>query len=53
MKPGTRERRQENRGRHEKNLGARGVPGAPAAGKMTPQEDKNIPTSDAFDGHAA
>ena len=36
-----------------KNLGPRGIPGAPDTAKMTPQEDKNIPKSGEFDGHSA
>ena len=36
-----------------KNLGPRGVPGAPDTAKMTAQEDKNIPKSGEFDGHTA
>ena len=36
-----------------KNLGPRGVPGAPDTAKMTPWEDKNIPKSGEFEGHTA
>jgi hypothetical protein len=36
-----------------KNLGPRGIPGAPDTAKMTRQEKKNIPKSGKFDGHTA
>ena len=36
-----------------KNLGLRGIPGAPDTAKMTRQEEKNIPKSGRFDGHTA
>jgi hypothetical protein len=36
-----------------KNLGPRGIPGAPDTAKMTRQEEKNIPKSGKFDGHTA
>jgi hypothetical protein len=52
--PGTREedRRTED-DIARKNLGPRGIPGAPDTAKMTPQEEKNIPKSGVFDGHTA
>jgi hypothetical protein len=34
-------------------LGPRGVPGGPDTAKMTPQQEKNIPTPGSFDGHTA
>jgi len=52
MKPGAREEdRQTEDEIARKNLGPRGVPGAPDTAKMTPQEDKNMPKSGEFDGH--
>jgi hypothetical protein len=36
-----------------RNLGPRGVPGAPDTAKMTPQQEKNIPRTGDFDGHTA
>ena len=36
-----------------KHLGPQGVPGKPDQGKMTPQQEKNIPKSGDFDGHTA
>jgi len=54
MKPGTREQdRQTEDDIAREKLGPRGVPGAPDAAKMTPQEKKNIPKSGEFDGHTA
>jgi hypothetical protein len=54
MKPGTREEdRQTEDDIARKNLGPRGVPGAPDTAKMTLQEDKNIPKTGEFDGHTA
>ena len=54
MKPGTGE---EDRPTEDdiarKNLGPRGIPGAPDTAKMTRQEEKNIPKSGKFDGHTA
>ena len=45
MKPGTREEdRQTEDDIARKNLGPRGVPGAPDTAKMTPQEEKNSPS---------
>jgi hypothetical protein len=45
MKPGTREEdRQTEDDIARKNLGPRGVPGAPDTAKMTLQEDKNTPS---------
>ena len=34
-------------------LGPRGVPGGQDTAKMTPQQEKNIPKTGAFDGHTA
>jgi hypothetical protein len=34
-----------------KKLGPQGVPGAPDTAKMTPQVEKQLPKSGAFDGH--
>jgi hypothetical protein len=54
MKPATREEdRQTEDDIARKNLGPRGVPGAPDTAKMTLQEDKNIPKTGEFDGHIA
>ena len=54
LNPGTREGdRQTEDDIARKNLGPRGVPGAPDTAKMTPQEDKNIPKTGEFDGHTA
>jgi hypothetical protein len=54
MKPGIREEdRQTEDEIARKNLGPRGIHGAPDAAKMTPQEEKNIPKSGEFDGHTA
>jgi hypothetical protein len=54
MKPATGE---EDRATEDdiarKNLGPRGIPGAPDTAKMTRQEEKNIPKSGKFDGHTA
>jgi hypothetical protein len=36
-----------------RKLGPRGVPGAPDPAKMTPQRQKKLPESGAFDGHTA
>jgi hypothetical protein len=36
-----------------KHLGPQGVPGKPDRGKMTPQQEQNIPKSGEFDGHPA
>ena len=54
MKPGIREEdRQTEDEIARRNLGPRGIPGAPDAAKMTPQEEKNIPKCGEFDGHTA
>jgi hypothetical protein len=54
LNPGNREEdRQTEDEIARKNLGPRGVPGGPDIAKMTPQEEKNIPTSGEFDGHTA
>ena len=54
MKPATREEdRQTEDDIARKNLGPRGIPGAPDTAKMTSQEDKNIPRTGEFDGHTA
>ena len=54
LNPATREEdRQTEDEIARKNLGPRGVPGAPDTAKMTPQEEKNIPKSGEFDGHTA
>jgi hypothetical protein len=54
LNPGTHEEdRQTEDEIARKNLGPRGVPGAPDTAKMTPQEEKNIPKSGEFDGHTA
>ena len=54
LNPGTREEdRQTEDEIARKNLGPRGVPGAPDTARMTPQEEKNIPKSGEFDGHTA
>jgi len=54
LDPGTREEdRQTEDEIARKNLGPRGVPGAPDTARMTPQEEKNIPKSGEFDGHTA
>jgi hypothetical protein len=54
MKPAMRE---EDRPTEDdiarKDLGPRGVPGAPDTAKMTKQEAENIPKSGKFDGHPA
>ncbi len=34
-------------------LGPRGEPGQPDTAKMTPQREKKLPKSGAFDGHTA
>jgi hypothetical protein len=36
-----------------KKLGPRGVQGEPDTAKMTPQSEKQMPKSGAFDGHTA
>ncbi len=36
-----------------RTLGPRGVPGGPDYAKMTPQQEKNMPKTGAFDGHTA
>ena len=36
-----------------RKLGPRGVPGASDPAKMTPQEKKELPQEDDFDGHTA
>jgi hypothetical protein len=36
-----------------RKLGPRGVPGAPDAAKMTPQQEKELPREGDFDGHTA
>ncbi len=36
-----------------KELGQRGIPGAPNPSKMTPQRDKKTPEASDFDGHPA
>jgi hypothetical protein len=36
-----------------RKLGPRGAPGAPDPAKMTPQQEKELPKSDDFDGHSA
>ncbi len=36
-----------------RELGPRGVPGAPDAATMTPQYEKNLPKEGEFDGHTA
>ena len=36
-----------------RKLGPRGVPGAADTAKMTPQREKKLPKSGAFDGHTA
>ena len=36
-----------------RELGPRGVPGAPDPAKMTPQREKKQPKSGDFDGHSA
>ena len=36
-----------------RDLGPRGVPGAPDPAKMTPQREKKLPKSGEFDGHTA
>ena len=54
LNPATREEdRQTEDEIARKNLGARGVPGAPDTAKIMPQEEKNIPKSGEFDGHTA
>jgi hypothetical protein len=54
LNPGTREEDWQTEDEiARKNLGPRGIPGAPDTAKMTPQEDKNIPKSGEFDGHTA
>jgi hypothetical protein len=54
IKPATREEdRQTEDEIARKNLGPRGVPGAPDTAKMTPQEGKNILKSGKFDGLTA
>jgi len=54
MKPGTPdEERQTEDDIVRKELGLRGIPGAPDTAKMAPQEEKNIPKSGEFDGHTA
>ena len=54
MKPGIREEDRQTEAKIAlKNLGPRGIPSAPDAAKMTPQEEKNIPKSGEFDGHTA
>jgi hypothetical protein len=45
LSPGTREEdRQTEDEIARKDLGLRGIPGAADTAKMTPQEDKNIPS---------
>jgi hypothetical protein len=54
LNPGTREEdRQTEDEIARKNLGPRGIAGAPDTAKMTPQEENNIPKSGEFDGHTA
>jgi len=36
-----------------RQLGPRGVPGAPDRARMTRQEEKQLPKSGDFDGHSA
>jgi hypothetical protein len=36
-----------------RELGPRGVPGAPDPAKMTPQREKKLPKTGDFDGHSA
>jgi hypothetical protein len=36
-----------------RKLGPRGVPGGEDYAKMTPQQEKNMPKTGAFDGHTA
>jgi hypothetical protein len=36
-----------------RELGPRGVPGAPDNAKMTPQQEKELPKDGEFDGHTA
>jgi len=36
-----------------RQLGPRGVPGAPDTATMTPQYEKNLPKEGEFDGHTA
>ena len=52
-----RETREEDRPTEDESarikLGPRGVPGGVDTAKMTPQQEKNIPRTGAFDGHTA
>ena len=52
-----RETREEDRPTEDESarikLGPRGVPGGLDTAKMTPQQEKNIPRTGAFDGHTA
>lgn len=36
-----------------RDLGPRGIPGAPDSARMTPQREKKLPKSGEFDGHTA
>ena len=56
-KPSDKATRQEERLTEDeiarRQLGPRGVPGAPDTAKMTPQYEKNTPKEGKFDGHPA
>jgi hypothetical protein len=54
MRPATREEdRLTEDEMARRKLGPRGVPGEPDTAKMTPQREKKLPKSGAFDGHTA
>ena len=54
MRPATREdERLTEDDIARRNLGPRGVPGGEDCAKMTPQQEKNMPKTGAFDGRTA